>query len=796
MRFFFVVLFVVIPHFLFLMGCSRLNHYQTKGELSLPALKAPVRIDRDEKGMAYVHAQNLEDAVTTQGFVTAQDRLFQMEMMRLLSAGRISEVVGDKGLTMDIQMRTIGLKNMGARHAAILSPEPHAFIQHYVDGVNAFIELDTKAHHLEFSLAGIQPSPWSVADALSILYLMSWQTSADMRSEMLTQLLNEKLGLERARELFPININTAEEELDSGKMPFLIADRSGIEISDNINQSVFPTPSLALGSNSWIVSPSRSSNGKPILANDPHLDSRVLPGPWYPCGLITPTFRVVGAGIPGIPGMVVFRTNHIAVGVTNAYGDCQDLYIEKKDTKTPGHYLQGEISLPFEKTTTEFKIKDKHAPGGFRTSVITIRRTQRGPVVSDCFPLLKTGNIVSLRWAPAETMSPEIGIHRLMLARTVAEVQNCLSDVNMIFLNFIFSDSEGNIAWKTSGKLPIRTSRHGAVPLAVTDSIDDWQGWIPHAEMPGAVNPSKGWIANCNNATISGRYPYYYSSYFSPSYRYRRISYLLDSKPVHSADDHWQYQLDTKNLLAENLSPIIATALNANKSTEALGRIISDWDFHDKAGAIAATVFQELYLNTAWLTFKDELGEQTATAMLSNWYFWQERFQKMFMSNDGFWFDDIETGELNETRDDIIIRAGEKAIKRLTTLLGSDPSNWSWGKLHRIEFVSPIRREGIGKGFLGGGSHPASGSGETLLRGSYSFDNPYSVTLSASLRMVADMGDPDKILAVLPGGVAGRVFHPHAADQILWFIDGKKTYWWFSDAAIREHSKAALTLSP
>jgi penicillin amidase len=196
------------------------------------------------------------------------------------------------------------------------------------------------------------------------------------------------------------------------------------------------------------------------------------------------------------------------------------------------------------------------------------------------------------------------------------------------------------------------------------------------------------------------------------------------------------------------------------------------------------------------LVFQDELGEDLARTMLDKWSFWEERLEKMVVKDTSPWFDNVHTKDIKETVDKLLHQAALDVAETLGSHLGQDSKKWVWGKVHQLEFISPIRREGFGKGLVGGGSHPFLGSGETLCRGIYDFNDPFGVTVSASLRMVADLGDNDKVLAVLPGGVSGRLFDPHTKDQIKAFIHGDKVYWWFSDTAIQKHSKTTLVLSP
>jgi len=250
------------------------------------------------------------------------------------------------------------------------------------------------------------------------------------------------------------------------------------------------------------------------------------------------------------------------------------------------------------------------------------------------------------------------------------------------------------------------------------------------------------------------------------------------------------------NLMAKKIAPVIARALITHDDTKQMGQILSQWDYLDDIDKAAPTIFQSIYRKFALLVFQDELGEELVRTMLDKWAFWEERLEKMVLNGTSPWFDNVNTRDIKETMDELFHQATLDVAENLGSRLGHDPTKWAWGKVHQLEFVSPIRRKGFGKGLVGGGSHPFPGSGETLCRGIYDFNDPFGVTVSASLRMVADLGDDDKVLAVLPGGVSGRLFYPHTKDQIKAFMSGKKVYWWFSDTAIQAHSKTTLVLSP
>lgn len=792
---FWLVLAHLVGAVIIVEGLVYLNDFQKDGAITLTGPQQTVTVTRDRKGMAYIHAQSLSDAIWAQGFVTAQDRLFSMQLTRLLAQGRICELAGAKALPLDIRMRTIGLHRLAKKQAAMLAPEYREFFQRYVEGVNAFIKYCPDDLPLEFKLAGIKAEPWTVADSLSVLYYMGFTSSANLNHEITAQMLVEKLGPQKAATLMPININPDDPgparraaAAPSALAPGLLADSSLLGFLGGMP--------LRLGSNNWALAPRLTGGKGAILAGDPHIKTDILPGVWYPLGIITPQVRAVGANIPGLPGMPIGRTQYVAIAMTNAYGDMQDLYLETLDPKNPERYLEGGVSKQFKVIRETLRIKDGDAPGGFREKTIRIRFTSRGPVVSGVFKGLGRDKVFTLRWAPAEAMGPVVGMNRFLTARSARDVDQAVKDVTMMALNWVFADSQGNIGYRASGRIPIRSQGDGTFPLAVADGKDNWTGWIPPDQMPHKFNPARGWLGTCNHKTTPRDYPYYYSSHCSPSYRYRRLIQLLDAPGPKPLKANWGFQRDDLNLMAQAVAPIMARALMAAKDTRRMGDILLKWKYHDDPDLAAPTVFQAVYLAFARQVFEDELGPRGAELMLNDWYFWQERLQAMVLAGQSPWFDDKRTADRVETRDQLMRRAGREAKAQLSKRLGDDPAEWKWGRVHTMQFVSPLRRHGLGKEWLGTGPLPMGGSGETLYRGIYDADKPFAVTIPASLRMVADLGDPDKVAAVIPGGVTGRQFSPHFKDQVEAYMDGRMLYWWFSDKAIAEHAEHKLALQP
>lgn len=791
---------------------STLNYYQSTGEMRVRGFDEKVEVRRDEKGMAYIQGETHLDVFRAQGFVAAQDRLFQMEQSRRAAAGRISELLGERAIGFDRQMRTIGLRRNAIKHAALLDDETRAVFEAYADGVNEYIAHHPKDHPLEIRKIGFELEPWTPTDSLSILYLMGWNSAANLRQEIVNHLLIEELGEGRAREIFSININPDDISASPKNAFSAIATRKK-QIPPNVSSApasgsdaIHDEQLMAffdhaardweVGSNNWTVGPIASPNGAPILSNDPHLDATTLPGPLYPIGLAGPDFRVVGAGIAGIPGMVIGRSEHVAIGATNAYGDGQDLFIESIDPNNPDNYLEGGKSIPFEKIEYSIRVKDTRAPDGFREVPLTIKLTGRGPLVSGTLSGLEADTALSMRWSPFETMDPGIGLDALIYAKNAEDLRERLRSVTTIMLNLVYADTHGNFGWQTTGRIPIRSVGDGSAPTRVADEAENWKLWIPYEEMPHSVNPVRGWIGTANHYPITGEYPYAYTSYASPYYRYLRMSQVLDQPGVKSVDDHWALQRDTKNLMAEKLAPIMAAALAKHEDTARLAQILGEWDFIDDADAVAPTIFQSVYREFAGRVYRDELGEELSGRMLNIYYLWHVRLEQMLLEGDSAWFDNVDTTDVVETADDLFHEAAVAVVSRLSRRLTTDVDTWKWGRVHQIRFKNPVYPSGMGSDLVGGGSHPMDGSGETLYRAIYAYDKPYGINSSACLRMVADLGDDEKVVAVMPSGVSGRTLDPHYTDQVDEFMSGKKLYWWFSEEMVHKHTVASLTLNP
>jgi len=772
---------------------------KVEGDLALPGLSAPVRVLRDEHGIPYIFAANTPDLIRAQGFVTAQNRLFQLEGLRAIATGRLAESVGEGGLASDRQIRLLGLRRNAERHAKLLSPEARDFLMWFAEGMNAYISVHGDDHPLELKLAGFSPRPWTLEDMVTALHLGNWTQAANFKAELTMQKLIDKFGADKAlRELAPLNVNPFRTQ-----QSVIVGDAAGAQRLGDVellagldapDSLLAPLAPLAVGSNNWAVGKSRSASGAAVLVNDPHLDARLLPGVWHPIGLFAPGIQAVGAAYPFVPGIQIGRTAHAAFGVTNAYGDSQDLFIEKVAPGQPDHYVDGAQVRPFQVIEEVIRIKDKDAAGGYREEKMTIRATVRGPIISG--PILGYDGeaLLSLRMASAELPGGGLGVEKLLTARNVAEVDQAAQAIDVIYFNYVFADKAGGIGHRSTGRVPVRASKQGSHPKPV-GATDDWRGFIPPDQMPGTLSPGRDWVGTANHDNRPDGYAFDYSSYFASSYRIRRMIEVLDQAKGMRTADQSALMMDAQNLQAPRLVPALVAALQADAANADLARILASWNGRDDKNLAAPLIYHKLYERLAYETYVDEMGDKLARDWLGQWYAWQERFDELVKTPDSPWFDDTRTPQ-KETLPDLVKRVAAAIRSELQARHGADPAKWKWGDEHRIAFVSPLRRSGTGRDFLGYAEAPMSGSGATLLRALNPFMGGFGVEFFASMRLVADMGDDDKIEAVVAGGVVDRQFHPHQKDQLPAWSEGRLLSWWFAPAQVEAHAVKRQQLLP
>lgn len=772
---------------LFLGGAwlATVNRPAVDGRLLLPELDAPVTVLRDEYGIPYIFADGEADLFRAQGFVTAQHRLFQMEAYRALVQGRLAEVIGEAGLETDRAMRVIAPARDARRHAALLEASARDFLQWYAEGVNAYVREHADDHPRELRISGFHAAPWTVEDVVAVLHFVHLAQGAHFRTELVMQALIDALGTERAQALLPRNVGPERRQDAPMPQPFGLPPslRAGL-----LFDPAALGPPSRLGSNNWAVSAARSATGGAVMANDPHLDGRMLPGLWHPVGLFAPGLRAVGAALPGVPGVLIGRTEHVAFGVTNAYGDTQDLYIERPDPDDADRYLDGGESLPFGWRDEVIRIRDRSRADGYREEHLRVRSTRRGPVITDHALGTAVGGMLSLRSVAAAAPGTQLGLRDMLHARDIDAFDEAVQRLPLLRFNMVFADRHGDVGMRATGRIPIRASGHGNFPKPVMGG-DDWPDFIPADEMPGVQRPARGWVASANHDTRAEGFPYHYSSYFAPPYRYEVIATRLAAKEAMTLDDHLALMLDVENRQAAILVPLLVDVLSADPDHAASVRLLREWDYRDDRDSAAAALYQASYQQLVRRYYEERIDDAVLTdAWLQDWYHWQSLF-------------DAEVAAAREDAHHPLRRHVAPAVaaahEQLAARLGPNPAGWRWGAIHRIRFFSPLRESGFGSAWLGARRFAYPGSGETVRRARTVFgDAGFDVRFHASMRIVADMADERKVLAVVAGGVSERHFAPHRHDQLPVWQEGQLIPWWFDPAAVEANARHRVVLQP
>lgn len=766
------------------------NYYQSEGELRLSVLDAPVTVRRDSLDIPYIHADSLADALRAQGFIIGQDRLYQAEMYKAIANGRLSEMIGERGLTMDTLMRMVGIQQLAEEQIALLNDNARAYYENYLLGLNDYISNHREEHPFSLTMLGHTPEPWTLKDIIAVQFFQMWGSTANWKTELLAQQILDTFGPELADSFSMVSVNPDDEVLVKARLNDRL--QVGLSVDPELWQAL--PNDLGAASNAWASSGSYSAGGKPVFSNSPHIDARVMPGFWYPMGMFTPEVRAIGAAAPGTPGFGIARTEDIVFGATNGYSDGTDLYIETLDPNKADHYLEGEKSFPLSVREETVRIKDAQAANGYREQVLRFRYTRRGPLLSDHGMALDDDRAISVRWATPGALRDSIGTDELLLAKSVDEAREAFKKTATPLSNIVV-DRHGDIARIATGHVPVRTQGDGSHPAVVRDGEDNWDGNIPADEMPTEIRPERGWTGTANHRLIPHDYPYEYSTYFSPSWRYRRIVEYMEANSPMSADTHWELINDVKNPMGELLAPMFVEVLSQDKQTQVLAEALAGWDYFDTVDSQGAAVYQVMMKHALKRTYGDDMSPELFNQFIDMIYYWQERFVLMLQENNNPWFDDKRT-EAVETRDDILLVAGRDALAELQNLMGNDASQWQWGKLLTITFASPVIPGETAANWLGGGVHPMFGSAESLNRGGYKFSKGYEASFIDSVRFVADMADNEKVLAVVPGGVSGRYLDPSLHNQTEAWLAGEPHYWWFSDKAIKANTVKTLVLLP
>lgn len=706
----------------------------TDGRLELAGLTNELRIARDAQGVPTIKAENAADAAFGLGFVHAQDRLFQMDLMRHYGAGRLAEWFGERAVATDRSVRVLGLYRSAEAQYALLSPELRSVFDAYAAGVNAFLAGRRAALPPEYVLLGIKPEAWRPADSLVWGKIMDLQLTGNYRFEQLRAQLARRLKPEELAILYPGYRADA---------PIVLGES---------NSFLEGLPPQEPASNEWVVDGSHSASGKPLLANDTHLQFSA-PGIWYLARVETPEESVSGVTAAGEPMVLLGHNRRIAWGFTTTGGDVEDLFIEKLDPENPGRYLAPEGSVPFATREERLVVRDGN-PVTF-----TVRTTRHGPVVSDDSA---AGEVLALSatWLKGDDRSPE-ALWDATHARDWAGFRSAFRNAVAPQQNIVYGDVDGNIGFFAPAQIPTRRNGDGFMPVPGASGDYDWTGFVPFDALPGGSNPPSGRYVAANNRIVPDGFPYLITRDWELPYRAERISELLDANPLQTPDTAAAMQRDTFSVMARRLLPLMRGAKPTSPAgVEALRRL-GGWDQRMDRNQVEPLLF------TAWLREfnRQILADKLGTTFEAYWALHPDVIESVLTAHPD-WCDNRETPEV-ETCDLQLAAALDRAVSELAGRYGADIDGWRWGRAHSANFSHPIWSrlpfvaDWLALSIADDGAFDTIDNATPFVRDEAA---PFTAVHGPTMRMIVDLAAPDAARFMITPGQSGNLFSPHYSD--------------------------------
>lgn len=731
-----------------------------KGKMTFNVLSSDVRVVKDKWGVPHIFAQSEKDLFFAAGFVQAQERMWQMELTRKAGQGRLSEIFGKQTVERDKFLRNLGLRKAVLRDYENLTPKLKELLDSYADGVNSWMDTRKLNWPPEFLLLRYRPEPWTILDSLIIKEVMALLLCMDYSSESMRGKLVETLGAEKALEIL-------EEGIVLPPLP-----------EEKVSPPVEHGPaSLFQGSNNWVLAGSRTKSGKPLLANDPHLEIS-LPPVWYEIHLQCPTLHVAGVTFPGVPLVLIGHNGSIAWGMTNSGADVQDLFIEKIN-ESGDEYFDRDGWKTLGKEVEVIKVKGQKDP-----ERLIVLWTSRGPLVSP--GIIRTSVSLSLKWTIYEGGRLVEAVYRLNKAKNWQEFKEAVTLVDVPSQNFVYADVHGNIGYCLSGKIPVRPMGTALFPYPAWEGTGDWTGILEEEKKPNLFNPDEGYIVTANNKIIPEDYPYYVSLEWDVPFRADRIKELILGREKHDIESMKKIQNDVVSNKAGVFLPYILELRNLwGKSLEAQD-LLKEWNREMSSGKEAAlyAVFMNFFQENI---FKDELGADFKR-FDSQFKRKQAGVLRIIGDPSSSWFDDKTTAAV-ESREDIIRMSLEQAFEWLSKEHGS-PEKWDWMKIHTLKYEHALGRVPL-LGFFNKGKHPVDGDASCVRA---SFGPGYKTTHGASCRQIIDLGDIRNSISVLSSGQSGHFLSRHYGDQIPLWIKGDYHPMLFDREDIESQASGVLLL--
>ena len=763
-----------------------------QGTKALSGLRDSVTVRFDTYGIPHIYATSEADAFRALGYVHAQDRLWQMELLRRVAPGRLSEVFGAVTLETDRFFASLGIDRVSRELAAGMdttSPE-YELVKAYVDGINDFQHSGPAPP--EFYLTGLKRTDFTVVDAYNIVGYMAFSFAMAHKTDPFLSGLQSKLGGTYVDELLSedpaattrIRTYDTRDTLSPWHHASIQVDR----LLDRL-----PVPMLE-GSNSWVIGPQKTKSGSVILANDPHIGF-AQPSVWYEAHITTPHYEKYGYHMAGIPFPLLGHDTSRAYGLTMFENDDIDFYRETVDPGNPDRYRDGEAWEEFGWEERTIAVKDAE-PEVFR-----FRHTRRGPVMNDVIPALEEAEPVSMSWVYTEGANRVMqALYGISHAWTMGEFENAVSQIHAPGLNVMYGDAEGNVAWWAAArlyKLPDTVS--GKLLLDGAAAGPEFVRSVPFGDNPKAINPPWGYVYSANNqpdSTRAGIIP----GYYLPENRARRITQLLDAR------DDWDRE-SVMEMINDNTSPV-NTEIISDLSRHVRVDLLSDsqiecvdalnrWDASYPEDSKEALIFHRWIYYFLRETFTDEMGPEGFRAFM-NTHLHKRLIAVMAAREASVWWDDIRTSDTAETKGDIVNRAFADAMASIYADFGEDSENWSWSEVHQLEHGHPMGQVALLRPLFNVGPFPVAGTREVINNMAFTYDSTgfYKVTSGPSTRRVVDFSDVENSMSILPTGQSGNPFSAHYDDQAELYRSGGFRKMLLNRQEIEDQTQSTLIFVP
>ncbi len=760
----------------------------------LTGLRESVTVYRDAFAVPHIFAQNENDLYLAAGYVMAQDRLWQMDLIRRATEGRLAEIFGEGLVDADLFTRALRIPEKSRRVIARTEEPIIAGLRAFADGVNQYIDGHEGRLPLEFSLLGYTPEKWTPENSASLIGYMARELAYAMGADLLLYRLGQKVPLAegRYRELLPdlslqktsvfpdFKLGAAAPGIESTLL-------RGARTLDELGLAVFA------GSNNWAVSGARSATGKPLLANDMHL-LIFAPGIWYQMHeVVEGKLDVSGVAVPGTPLIIAGHNDRIAWGMTNVMNDDVDFYSEKINPANPGEYEFNGAWRAMETRRETIRV------GKRKTVEKTLRFTHRGPVVSELRGIKDA--VLSMRWVGNDESNELRALYLVNRARNWEEFTAAAREIRALSLNVAYADVDGNIGLYCCAGVPIRKGGMGIAP-GETDEYD-WKGYVPFEELPHVYNPPSGMVSSANNKTAPDDYPYYISYFFFPPYRIDRIREMLGEKEKLSVADFQAMQLDVRSKLVERVKgELLAEVAKIETPSVAevrARRILESWDGRVTGDSAAALIFDELYVVLLKNLIEDELGPDLFKEYVDSDVLPMDYIENVLADKNAESVDDVRTPGVRETWTGIVQKSFREAAASLSQNFGADAEQWRWDRVHHLVVKHPMASARLlDKVFrLSRGPYPVGGSFHTVCPYLYPLSGGgFDADLGASQRHIYSLADWNASQTVIPTGESGIPASPFYGDQTKLFVEGRYHSDYIDRALVEKNARFRMTLGP